>query len=1210
MIFKKSLTFKTIALMMVVGFVPLVMVMTFSLYHLKQHVYKDLENKYAILTHEVSRGVIGIVERSFRDIAFLAQNIIINTADIPTELKQEELEKFHELYPQYEDISLLNLEGVVLASTQYSFLGSWEYKEWVKLALRGGQGMSPVHFVLSPQRLVYEVTTPVIENGEIIGILAASVNIRKITETTDAISIGQSGRIYVLDEYNRRVSGEEKSLLEKYHFSEFFFGKIQIHDNELDELLLYSRQITVGDEEQKKAWTIVVEQDSVEAFSIVTCLNSEAMKGGSLASFLIIVLALLFSRNLIKPIKSLAAISRAIAQGDIPKNIPNVLGKDEIGELSRSFQYMTNQMMRNKDMLESLVRKRTAELEQIFNSATDGMRVIHQDFTVLRCNSTISALSGKRREEMVGKKCYDTFGGEWCNTDQCPVVLIMNGEEFVQNEVVKGAAKTACIVSAVPFRSAKGELLGIVENTKDISRWKQYEEELKAYRDHLEEMVEEKTILLQKELAERKMMEGLLSKKLLFEEGLAGCSQTLLESDSEDVLDQAIWFLLRASRVSHVRIFQNLEDEETGELFMSQVSDVNFPGIEHVVPREFMEKIPYAGAFERWKKALSGGVVISESVKDLPLVERTFLSEYGIVSVLVIPLISKEKWHGFIEFDDTVNERTWSNQEIRMLKNAAGIISAYFDMREAQRMLKEGKEQAEKANKLKSEFVFNVSHEIRTPLNGIIGFSELCLASQSIDEVHGQSKSILRESETLLMLINDLLDHAKLEAGKIYLEEQQVDLYRILNKLERNIAILCKDEKIDFRISVANTIPQYVYTDGLRLYQILLNLVGNAIKFTEKGFVVLRLDVCAAREDVSEIKFSVMDTGIGIPKEKQEEIFRSFTQADGSLDRKYGGTGLGTTIASQLVTLMGGELQLESDESVGTTFYFSLALPVCSEVQEEELFSFYDDDDYDDAYIEYMQKGSVLVVEDYQANQDVARMHLERAGYTVMVVENGQRAVDICKKCTFDLILMDLQMPIMNGYDATKMIRSEGSLCSTVPIIAITANANKVAREMCDEAGINDVITKPFRRKGLLKVLARWLNDEEAKSEAEQEDGLKSTPLESVELVYDEKEAVRQFGNNAKMLSAIMKNFIRGVPEQIQKMKEAADTNNVDILQSESHKLKGGAANLVAMPLSRMAEEIEDAADARQSEGYGDKIARLEKEYVKLKEYVESIRRK
>ncbi len=257
----------------------------------------------------------------------------------------------------------------------------------------------------------------------------------------------------------------------------------------------------------------------------------------------------------------------------------------------------------------------------------------------------------------------------------------------------------------------------------------------------------------------------------------------------------------------------------------------------------------------------------------------------------------------------------------------------------------------------------------------------------------------------------------------------------------------------------------------------------------------------------------------------------------------------------------------------------------------------------------YTQKGQVLVVEDYEPNQDVARMHLEGAGYTVTVVSDGEKAVRACKQDHFDLILMDLQMPVMDGYAATRKIRQEKSLCSSVPIVAVTANANKSAREMCTDAGINDILTKPFRRKGLLRTLVKWLGDDEAKAAMQWEEEGDVDPETNDECIYDADEALRQFGNNRKMLATVVKRFIKGLPDQIQKMKEAADINDADTIEAEAHKIKGGAANLLAMPLSRIAETIEDAAENSSLDGMSEYVDTLDVEFQKLKKYIEESRR-
>ena len=386
--------------------------------------------------------------------------------------------------------------------------------------------------------------------------------------------------------------------------------------------------------------------------------------------------------------------------------------------------------------------------------------------------------------------------------------------------------------------------------------------------------------------------------------------------------------------------------------------------------------------------------------------------------------------------------------------------------------LEKARQAAEEANRLKSRFVFNVSHEMRTPLNGILGFCEALLTADSIETAHSQAKVVLRESETLLMLINDLLDNAKIESGKMELESRPLVLGALLDNVTSSMGVLAEKRGLEFRAAIIDEVPAFVKGDFLRLRQVLVNLISNAIKFTEKGSVTVKVESLQRTSDDATLRFSVADTGIGIPKEKHETVFASFTQGDLSTTRKYGGTGLGTSIARQLVELMGGKMGLDSEPGRGSTFWFDVTLPLC---ERHECLDPLPEKCDPTASLRSEHPGKILIADDYHTNQAIARLFLEKAGHTVTVVDNGAQAVAVCCQQSFDLILMDLQMPIMDGQQATAKIRAGKTPNSRIPILAMTASAESSTREACIDAEMDDVIVKPIRRATFLVTVDQWL---------------------------------------------------------------------------------------------------------------------------------------
>ena len=372
--------------------------------------------------------------------------------------------------------------------------------------------------------------------------------------------------------------------------------------------------------------------------------------------------------------------------------------------------------------------------------------------------------------------------------------------------------------------------------------------------------------------------------------------------------------------------------------------------------------------------------------------------------------------------------------------------------------LESTRKELEQSNKAKSEFLATMSHEIRTPMNAIMGMTHLLQKDQPRSDQLEPLNILDFSGKTLLTLIDDVLDFSKIEAGRIEFEHIEFNLEQLLSTIIDTFKALAINKKVSLKSNIENNLHYTLYGDPARLTQILNNLLGNAIKFTELGYVSLEVNKLKETKDHISLQFVVKDTGIGIPEERIATIFESFTQGSGSTKRLYGGTGLGLSISKQLIELQGGSLHLESELGKGTVFFVEMGFE-----KTKSKFSADKHNEIAQSILNNYKHIKVLLAEDNIVNQKVMYRFFERWGINLTIVENGKEAVDLVKTMNFDLILMDLQMPIMDGYEATEIIRSmKDTSKNKIPIIALTAAALSEVKKEVYASGMNDFVTKPF----------------------------------------------------------------------------------------------------------------------------------------------------
>jgi signal transduction histidine kinase/CheY-like chemotaxis protein len=560
--------------------------------------------------------------------------------------------------------------------------------------------------------------------------------------------------------------------------------------------------------------------------------------------------------------------------------------------------------------------------------------------------------------------------------------------------------------------------------------------------------------------------------------------------------------------------------------------------------------------------------------------------QYG---ALVAWVVARSEAAGLPLASLTYGTFRWNNQVSRLAILGIATAINVVIVRQS-RDLRQQRDRAEEASQSKSEFLANMSHEIRTPLNAVLGMMSL-LRETPLTAIQQEYVSTARSSgAALLGVINDILDLSKIEAGKLEIESAPFVIRECLDAAMGILSAKAQSKGLAFTCEVAASVPAAIESDSARLRQVLVNLLDNAIKFTPRGAVRLEVEAGPEQDGLGELRFTVRDTGIGIPADRLERLFKPFSQADSSMSRLYGGTGLGLVISQRLAERLGGRLWVESEPDRGSAFFFTLrGRP--APVAPVRLAS----GTYDLAGLAEHQPLRILLAEDNSINQRVGLLLLERIGYVADVAGNGIEALEALRRQPYDLILMDVQMPVMDGLEATRRIRADFPAERQPRIVALTANVLREQREACLAAGMDDFVQKPVALEDLRATLSRCGGPEPTAPAAPVEEtvGEGSFPLDPKRL-----DSLRRLGETAgkPIVQPLIETYLAETPRRLARMREAVARSDAADLNFVAHSLKGISAQLGVVRVAEISAQLERMGAEAELGGAEQLLAALERE--------------
>ena len=528
-------------------------------------------------------------------------------------------------------------------------------------------------------------------------------------------------------------------------------------------------------------------------------------------------------------------------------------------------------------------------------------------------------------------------------------------------------------------------------------------------------------------------------------------------------------------------------------------------------------------------------------------------------------VISKEMPQKYVNLQAYVIHDDQGNR-----KKLVGTAQDITERKLTEQELIKARKIAEESVNIKEQFLANMSHEIRTPMNAIIGFTNMILmhAENLDDEQKKQLNSIYHAGENLLVIINDILDFSKLRSGKLKLEKIDFDLHELVQTVLHMFQNKVREKKIDLIVDIDKNVPDNLIGDPVRLNQILVNLISNAVKFTDKGFIRLQIKVLSIRGQRTRIQFEVEDSGIGIESSKLEGIFESFTQATNETTRLYGGTGLGLSIVKNIVDLKGGEINVKSSPGKGTLFTLEIPFKIGADAptsqkpgSQSKKFA-----------IQEAQEIRAIMAEDNEMNQELGLLIFKEIGWHLDIASNGKEALNMLRTASYDIVLMDIQMPILDGFETTKAIRNEfAPPINKIPILALSAHAMPSEIEKCLRVGMNDYISKPFRINELLSKISTLANGPEIRTQAEE-----NRNKLYAQKYYDLNYLYSLTRENKEEAAKLIDLFVEQIPERIDHLKQSLDKEDWQDLKAQCHKTKSSFFIIGAEEIRQDLQTIEN----------------------------------